>query len=204
MSALAKNDLLPAWDDPVHDSQLTFRAVLKALSEPGLIQTLFVDIQSPSPLFLSTTALCLALADAETALWLDHDANSAALRAYLRFHCGCQLVEDVRAADFVVITDPQQWDWKNALEKCAVGTMEYPDRSVTLFVQVTSLIDGPTRLLTGPGLAHQRRINVAGLPDDFDAMWQINTQGFPLGIDVVFCHGSSILGLPRTTNIASA
>lgn len=204
MSAVAESNLLPAWDDAVHEAQSTFRAVLKALSEPGLIQTIASDIQSPSPLFLSTTALCLALADAETALWLDHDANNAALRAYLRFHCGCQLVEDVRFADFVVITDPQQWDWENALEKCAVGTMEYPDRSATLLVQVTSLIDGPSRLLSGPGIAHQRSMNVAGLPADFDAMWNTNTLGFPLGVDVVFCHGSSILGLPRTTNIASA
>ncbi|MGS0743717.1 phosphonate C-P lyase system protein PhnH [Glaciimonas sp. GG7] len=199
MSALAETALLPAWDDPVHDAQSTFRSVLKALSEPGLIHIIASDMQSPPSLFLSTTALCLALADMDTALWLDPGANNAALRAYLRFHCGCQLVEDAALATFAVITDPlqltEQW------EKFARGTMEYPDRSTTVFVQVPSLVDGPPRRLSGPGIAHQRVIHVAGLPENFDALWQTNTDGFPLGIDVVFCHGSSILGLPRTTQI---
>ncbi|MDY7546322.1 phosphonate C-P lyase system protein PhnH [Glaciimonas sp. CA11.2] len=203
MSAVFEATLLPAWNDPVHDAQSTFRAVLKALSEPGSIQTVVADIPFPAPLFLSTTALCLALADVDTAMWLDVGANSAALNAYLRFHCGCRLVEDGKLATFAVMTDPLQLAGVNALEKFAIGTMEYPDRSTTLFVQVPSLIDGPQRSLFGPGIAHQRVINVAGLPENFDAIWQKNIDQFPLGIDLIFCHGSQMMGLPRTTNIAN-
>lgn len=203
MSAAFETALLPAWDDPVHDAQSTFRAILKALSEPGSIQTIVADIQFPAPLFLSTTALCLALADVDTAMWLDVNANSVALNAYLRFHCGCQLVEDGKSATFAVMTDPLQLADESVLEKFAIGTMEYPDRSTTLFVQVPSLTDGPQRSLFGPGIAHQRVINIAGLPEHFDAMWQKNNDRFPLGFDLIFCHGAQIMGLPRTTNIAT-
>lgn len=202
MSALLESALLPAWNDPVHASQSTFRAVLKALSEPGLIQTVMADIQAPPPLFLSTTALCLALADGETAVWLDDSANTEPLRAYLRFHCGCRLVEDAKLATFAVMTDPVLFADHTIFEKLALGTMEYPDRSTTLLVQVQSLSDGPERKLFGPGIPHERLMNVSGLPENFDAIWQKNVDGFPLGVDVVFCHGSEILGLPRTTNIA--
>lgn len=202
MNASAESHLLPAWDNPVHDAQSTFRSLLQALSEPGLIQTVTVAMPSPAPLFLSTTALCLALADFETAVWLDCDADNAALNAYLRFHCGCRLVDDTTEATFAVITDPRQLAADNALEKFSQGTMEYPDRSTTVFVQVPSLSDGPTRYLSGPGIAHRHAFNVGGLPDNFGLTWQKNSAGFPLGVDLVFCHGSRILGLPRTTNIA--
>jgi len=203
MNTAEGSALLPAWDNPVHDAQSTFRSLLQALAEPGLVQTVAVDILSPTPLFVSTTALCLALADFETAVWLDRGAKGAAVSAYLRFHCGCSLVGDRAQATFAVITDPRQLASENALEEFAQGTMEYPDRSTTIFVQVPSLSDGPTRYLSGPGIAHQRAFNVGGLPDNFATIWQKNIDGFPLGVDLVFCHGSRILGLPRTTNILS-
>ncbi|QRX84019.1 phosphonate C-P lyase system protein PhnH [Glaciimonas sp. PAMC28666] len=201
MSALLKSALLPAWNDPVHASQSTFRAVLKALSEPGVIQTLMVDIQAPAPLFLSTIALCLTLADGETTVWLDDSASTEPLKDYLRFHCGCQLVADATRATFAVITDPRLLA-EHIFEEFARGTMEYPDRSTTLLVQVQGFSGGPARTLSGPGIPHERLMNVAGLPEHFDAIWQKNVDGFPLGVDLIFCHGSQILGLPRTTNIA--
>ncbi|RXZ38512.1 phosphonate C-P lyase system protein PhnH [Oxalobacteraceae bacterium CAVE-383] len=203
MSAIPESRLLPAWDDPVHDAQSTFRTVLKALSEPGLIQTIAKDVECPAPMFASTAALCLTLADFETSVWLDRDADNAALIAYLRFHCGCRLAGAMAEAGFAVVTDARQLGAGYALEKFAQGTMEYPDRSTTLFVQVPGLDDGPTRYLSGPGIAHRHAVNVSGLPECFDAMWQKNTAGFPMGVDLVFCHGPRILGLPRTTAIVA-
>jgi alpha-D-ribose 1-methylphosphonate 5-triphosphate synthase subunit PhnH len=203
MSAILESELQPAWDDPVHDTQSTFRTVLKALSEPGLIQTIAADVQCPAPMFATTAALCLTLADFETAVWLDRGADNVALVTYLRFHCGCRLVGAMDDAAFAVITDARQLDAEYALEKFAQGTMEYPDRSTAVFVQVPGLDDGPTRYLSGPGIADRHAVNVSGLPGNFDAIWQQNVAGFPMGVDLVFCHGSRILGLPRTTAIAS-
>ncbi|KAF3997202.1 phosphonate C-P lyase system protein PhnH [Glaciimonas immobilis] len=203
MSALPEVALLPAWDDPVRESQATFRAILKALSEPGLVQTIGADIEFPPPLFLSTTALCLALADVETPVWLDPGADTNSLNAYLRFHCGCPLVEDLAQASFAVVTDPQQLESEHFFSQFSLGTMEYPDRSAMLFLQVPDLTGGPQRVFSGPGIDGQRAVRVAGLPVNFDAMWQKNVDGFPRGIDLIFCHGPHILGLPRTTRIVN-
>lgn len=193
--------LLPAWDDPVHDAQLTFRCVLQAMSEPGRIQTIPVALTGPAPLFFATTALCLALADFETALWLDRDAATPDVETYLRFHCGCPLAGDMAQAAFAVITDASQFGAELTLARFSRGTMEYPDRSATLLVQVPTLTDGPARYLTGPGIAAEHEFRVEGLPSGFELLWQENVLGFPLGVDVVFCCGQQILGLPRTTQL---
>ncbi|MDB5762498.1 MAG: phosphonate lyase system protein PhnH [Herminiimonas sp.] len=198
MNAAAGNTLLPAWSDSVHDAQAAFRCILQALSEPGLIRTLPVTVAGPAPLDAATTALCLALADHETPVWLAEHAGVPAVQSYLRFHCGCPLTSDPAAAAFAVITDPEQGI---ALDRFAQGVIEYPDRSTTLLIQVPILKNGPVRLLSGPGIPQTRAMRIGGLPDDFDALWRANTSAFPLGVDVVFCCGNDIVGLPRTTHI---
>jgi alpha-D-ribose 1-methylphosphonate 5-triphosphate synthase subunit PhnH len=199
MSALADDLLLPAWTDSVHASQATFRCVLNALSEPGLRQTIPVGIDGPAPLAPATTALCLALLDYETPVWRDAAATTPAVTSYLRFHCSCPLVGDRTQAGFAIIAKPDS----RLSDGFAQGTMDYPDRSCTLLVQLPSLDGGPVRTLSGPGIEHTRTIRVEGLPDNFDLFWRENNAAFPLGVDVIFCCGDEIIGLPRTTRIQS-
>jgi alpha-D-ribose 1-methylphosphonate 5-triphosphate synthase subunit PhnH len=199
MSAVIDHELLPAWTDSVHAAQATFRCVLDALAEPGLQQTLPVSITGPAPLGATTTALCLTLADFETPVWCDTAARTSAVAAYLRFHCGCSLVDDPAHAQFAILTDARNL----AFDRFAQGSMEYPDRSATLLIQVPTLVDGPARTLSGPGIAQTRTLRVGGLPSDFDTRWRENNAAFPLGVDVVFCCGEALVGLPRTTRIHS-
>jgi len=193
-------DLLPAWIDAVHDAQTSFRCILKALSEPGSIQTIAAKPGAPAPLHAATTAACLTLADFETPLWLDAAARTPAVEAYLRFHCACPLIDDPARAQFAVVT---AFDPDFTLVRFAQGSMEYPDRSTTLLLQVPTLSEGPARILRGPGIPHTRVLKVGGLPDDFEAQWQKNAAAFPLGVDLIFCCGDAIVGLPRTTQIYS-
>lgn len=190
--------LLPAWDDPVHAAQSTFRAVLKALSEPGKTQPVAPAIAGPSPLMPATTSVLLALADHDTPVWLDHGAARHAVAAYLRFHCGCPLTADATAAAFAVITDLSQ---PLDFGRFAQGSPEYPDRSTTLLIQVPDLHTGPMRALRGPGIETTLVFAAAGLPADFTAQWRRNAARFPLGVDVLFCCGDTIAGLPRTTDL---
>lgn len=196
MSAVVEDGLLPAWDDSVHSSQAAFRSVLKALSEPGTVQKL-PDVSSPAPLAPATAALCLALADFETPVWLDALARTSAVSSYLRFHCGCALSVEPSAAVFAVITDSSNL----SLHLFAQGLTEYPDRSATLLVQVPTLTDGPRRIVQGPGIRDARPLCVGELPADFDQQWLGNGTAFPLGVDIIFCCGNHIVGLPRTTRI---
>lgn len=197
MSAVIDDTLLPAWEYSVHASQATFRCVLNALAEPGTLHTMPVDVAGPAPLEHALTALSLTLFDFETPVWRDAEAKQASVSSYLRFHCGCPLVEAPADAAFALIVEPAKLD----ISRFAQGSMEYPDRSTTLLIQVPSLDGGPERILSGPGIAATRNLRVAGLPPDFDVQWRANTAAFPLGVDIVFCCGSRIIGLPRTTQI---
>ena len=199
MNTVTDHGLLPAWDDNVHDAQSTFRSILQALAEPGLLQTLPVAVTGPAPLSSAMTALCLTLADFETPVWLDNAARVRAVESYLRFHCSCPLTAQPSLAHFAVLTQPASG---SALEGFAEGTMEYPDRSATLFIEVPSLTDGPTMTLSGPGIDGTQTLRVGGLPDDFRLFWAANGARFPLGVDIIFCCGDAIAGLPRTTQIA--
>jgi alpha-D-ribose 1-methylphosphonate 5-triphosphate synthase subunit PhnH len=198
MNTMTGRALLPAWNDSVHDAQAVFRCVLTALAEPGSNQTLPVEIVGPAPLNAATTALCLTLADFETPVWLDHRADMAAVESYLRFHCGCPLTDDPATTAFAVIIDPQRGI---ALDRFAQGSIEYPDRSTMLLIQAPTLDGGPPHQLSGPGIEHARTLHVGGLPENFAALWRQNTALFPLGVDLVFCCGNAIVGLPRTTQI---
>lgn len=197
MSAVIDEVKLPAWDYSVYASQATFRCVLDAMAEPGTVRALPVDATGPAPLDNAVTALCLTLLDFDTPLWRDEAVANDAVASYFRFHCGCPMTDDPADAAFALIGDAAHID----LSMFARGSMEYPDRSTTLFVQVPSLEDGPARTISGPGIAQARTLRVAGLAENFDAQWRANTEGFPLGVDIVFCCGGRIVGLPRTTRI---
>ncbi|CAN5118528.1 phosphonate C-P lyase system protein PhnH [soil metagenome] len=198
MNTATEHAFLPAWDDPVHDAQTTFRCILKALSEPGLIQTLPTATNGPDPLGAACTALCLTLADLETPVWLDVEIHTPAVESFLRFHCGCPLASDPAQASFGILNLPTS---ELTLERFAQGSLEFPDRSTTLLIQVTSLDGGPLRVLAGPGIPGTRSMHVDGLPSDFNRIWTANAACFPLGVDLIFCCGNTIVGLPRTTQI---
>ena len=199
-TATSMQQLLPAWEDTVHDAQIVFRSLLKALSEPGTIQHLRVKLQTPAPLHLATAAACLALMDYETTAWLADEFDNDAVRTYLRFHCGLPLVHEKSSANFAVLgSSLQQLD----LQAFAQGSMTYPDKSATLLIQVDDMNSGTKYQLTGPGIKDTRSIYISGLPADFVIKWEVNHAAFPQGVDVIFCSGDAVLGLPRTSKIAT-
>lgn len=191
-------NMLPAWNDTVQDAQLVFRSLLKALSEPGSIQRLRVELKAPPPLHMATAASCLALMDFETTAWLAPELDNDAVRAYLRFHCGLPLVGDKSQANFAVLRGmPEHLD----LDVYAQGSMTYPDKSATLLIQVDDLDNGPQCWLSGPGIKDKTSFRVNGLPADFVSKWRQNHQSFPQGVDVIFCCDDRVLGLPRTSRL---
>jgi len=195
MSGQTTASLLPGFDNPVDDAQQVFRATLQAISHPGRIETLNADCGVPDGLSPAMTALLLTLADPDTPVWLPADV-AASIGGFLRFHCGCPLVEELASAQFVCV--PAGHDMP-ALRRCAQGDPAFPDRSATLIVEVASLDEGGTLRLRGPGIETTRTLRAGGLPDDFRRQWQANHAGFPLGVDLLLTAGDRICALPRTT-----
>lgn len=187
--------LQPGLADPVQDSQRIFRGLLTALAHPGRRVSLDVDLQGPAPLDPATLASLLTLLDYDTPLWIDWIADTPQLRAYVKFHCGCPVVEHNEAAAFGLVSDPENMP---RLALFAQGRDLYPDRSASLIVQLPSLDDGTEVTLAGPGIKESATIRPAGLPEWFWNDWRLNAAQFPLGVDIFFTCGRTVVGLPRS------
>ena len=190
--------LRAGFADPVLDAQRTFRVALDAMAHPGRVARLTSALEAPPSLHPAAAALCLTLADPDTAIWLDPGAAGPAVVEYLRFHCGCPLAATPRAADFAVIADPiglASWD------VFPEGTDEEPERGATLIVQVARLKPGVGRRLTGPGIAAECRLTAEGLPEGAWRVLGAVPGRFPRGVDAYLVAGDELVAIPRTTQI---
>lgn len=197
-TASSANLLQPAFADPVLDAQRSFRAALKALAGPGVAQSL-LSAQTPphlEGLASASHALCLALLDIDTPLWLAPKFDTQAIRANLTFHCGCPIVSDRQNARFALLDDSQLHD----LSGFDLGNDRYPDQSCTLLIQLPSLQGGRQVAFQGPGIETKNHVS---LPLQ-EAFWEEreSRNDFPRGIDVFFLAGSELMGLPRSTQVA--
>lgn len=186
------------FSDPVFEGQAAFRALMDAMARPGLIVTAGTSLQPPDGLMPGAAAAVLAMCDFETAVWLSPSLAAGAAGPFVRFHAGAPLVMDPARAAFAVLDlqhDPLR------LTDFAQGDPEYPDRSTTILVQVTSLTGGKPMAVAGPGIAGIADMRVAGLPDDFALQWQSNRASFPLGVDLVFVSGDELVALPRSARL---
>ncbi|OPA91401.1 phosphonate C-P lyase system protein PhnH [Pseudomonas fluorescens] len=187
--------LQPAFVDPVLDAQRGFRAALKALAEPGLIQHL-PSAPRLDGLAPATYALCLAMLDMDTPLWLAPSFDTPLIRANLAFHCGCPLTARREDAVFALLGEQDLLD----LSGFDHGNDRYPDQSCTLLVQLTDLEAGRGLLWRGPGIKTQRQVHLP-VPQAFWLERQ-RREAFPRGLDLLFTAGNHLIGLPRSSRVA--
>ncbi|TBU93940.1 phosphonate C-P lyase system protein PhnH [Phytopseudomonas dryadis] len=189
--------LQPAFNDPVLDAQASFRAALRALAEPGLVQRLdrALALESLQP---ATYALCLAFLDGDTPLWLAPRFDTPGIRANLAFHCGCPIVVEREAALFALLDAEESHD----LSAFDNGSERYPDQSCTLLIQLDALDGGLPLRWRGPGIKDVRRVE---LPLGA-AFWQqrLARSAFPRGLDAFFAAGQQVIGLPRSTRVLAS
>ena len=172
------------------DSARIFRAALNAMARPGQIETLS-GISPPGPLSPAAAALLLTLADHETPVWLAGPHDCSAVRDWLAFHTGTCFTDRGQAA-FAV----GGWSDLAPLEGYRIGTSQYPDRAVTLIVEMEECVPSGTSL-RGPGI---ETVATLGLPDE--AVLDFNEARFPLGIDMFLVAGDRMAALPRSTRRA--
>ncbi len=197
----AETLIAPGFSDPVFQSQAAFRALLAALSEPGTLQQVSGEIAPPEGLTTATATALLTLADYETPVWLPEALRNGPAGAWLRFHCAAALVDDPSEAAFAVIDGAAD---EPKLSAFNLGTDQFPDRSTTVIVQVSSLEGGPALTLAGPGIPGSRSITPQGLRPGFTDELRENGALYPLGVDVLLAQGEDLIGLPRSTQIEEA
>lgn len=194
---MSQSVLKAGFDDSVHDSQRVFRALLDAMSRPGRIVTLPPPPEIPAALHPATAAVCLALLDFETPLWLA-GPDTVETRAWLAFHAGCPFVATPGQAAFALVTDIAALP---ALGDLALGSDEMPERSTTLLLQVDRLVAGQGQRLSGPGIDGTAHLAVDGVTEAFWTDRAAACALFPRGLDVIFTAGPALAALPRTTQV---
>ncbi|ASY73793.1 PhnH protein (plasmid) [Sinorhizobium fredii CCBAU 83666] len=132
--------------------------------------------------------------DFETPIWLDPAADSKRVRDFLAFHCGVP-VTSAYASSFAVICDAMSMPH---LDQFAAGTDLEPQSSATVVIQVPAFDGGPSVRLRGPGIPSDISLAIGGLPSWFWEDWHANHELYPIGVDVLFTAGSSVIALPRS------
>ena len=184
---------------PVFDAQAVFRTVMDAMARPARVVTLPSPVTPPKPLHKATAALACTLFDADAGFWLDaYLSGDTAVEEWLVFNTGARSLAIAREASFAIVSHPATMP---ALERFALGTQEYPDRSATLVIQLPDLEGGRFLTFEGPGIKGQATIAPKGLGQDFADQWRENRDRFPRGVDVVLAAGERIACLPRSTRL---
>lgn len=126
------------FDDPVKDSQRSFRTILNALARPGTVGHLdAMNLnQAPAAWTESAWTVAMTLLDGDTRVWLSPSLATPVALASLRFHTSCPVTQNPREADFVFVGGPiEQPDWSTLRQ----GEPEFPDLSTTIVLQVPGI-----------------------------------------------------------------
>ena len=194
-------ELPPGFADKVLSAQSTFRSVMDAMARPGSVQRIVPMTGATGPMMRGTAAIALTLFDHDTPLWLDaRMAEGSDLVKWLKFHTGAPVVHDCSIASFALIGDGAALP---SLDRFALGTSEYPDRSTTVIIQVDSLASGRSFELHGPGIDGVATLQASIKPFDLFERLRINEALFPRGIDVVLVADDAVVAIPRTTRVVS-
>ena len=194
-------ELPPGFVDKVLSAQSTFRSVMDAMARPGSVQRIVPMAGAPEPTMRGTAAIALTLFDHDTPLWLDSRmAESVDVVKWLKFHTGAPVVQDSSVASFALISDGGALP---PLERFALGTNEYPDRSTTLILQIDGLGSGRSFELRGPGIDGAATLQASIKPFDLFERLHVNEALFPRGIDVVLVADDAVVAIPRTTRVVS-
>jgi alpha-D-ribose 1-methylphosphonate 5-triphosphate synthase subunit PhnH len=188
--------LARGFENPVAQSQATFRAAMQALATPGKPIAFHSTLDPAAPLPANAAALGLALLDFEVTFHLAPSLIGGAVAEYLRFHTGARETKSARDTAFAFLDLGKD---TLRLADYAQGTPDYPDRSTTLIALCAEAETGIR--IAGPGIKAVGELAVSPLPADFAAQWAVNRAAFPLGVDILFVTEAGFIGLPRSTRI---
>ena len=181
----------------VQDAQHSFRRLLKAMSEPGVIVGLHQLKHGWQPLNLATTSALLTLADPDTPVWLSAPLHNDFVIQNLRLHTRATLAEQPCLAPLALADDTLSAAELDALFAAAAAQ---PATRITLIVQVSGLSGGRMLRLTGQGI-HEERMIAPQLPSCIVHALADRLHAIPLDIDLLLTCGDRLLALPRNTQV---
>lgn len=185
-----------AFADAPAEAARAFRAALDAMARPGTLHAA-EGARPPAPLPAAAGGLALTLVDAETPVWLAPALRGGAVEGWLRFHCNAPLDAAPEQAAFAFGPAAAL---RAALDRFAIGTPDYPDRSTTLVALLDAFV-GAEAELTGPGIRGIARLALGPARADVLALAAPNAALFPQGRDLFLAAEGRLAALPRTTRL---
>jgi len=197
-----------AFDD-VFDSQASFRALLDAMSRPGILfQVPRLSYRARPPGFCPPALSILkTLCDHKVSFSLGGAIETAEWVQYLEVNTASPF-QAVDKADYVLF-DGSVFDGDFA--RLRKGTPEFPERSATAVLSVRHLsedsMDGAacSMVMTGPGVKTRASVAAAGLDPRYVMERGKANRLYPLGIDLILVDGEGrVAGIPRTSTVEIA
>lgn len=192
------HEALPiGFTDPVTDSRETYKAVLNAITRPGLVQTIGARLHAPDGINPATAAVCLAFLDSSTPIWVNGDTDSKTKR-WLELICGAPVIKAPGKAALALIN--------------ATGIMPSPDifyspyqrrrvMPTTMVIQVGSLNNDGNWVLSGPEIKYKQNLTADGLTPEFLQIRNKMSSLFPNGIDMLLTSGRKLAAINRAISI---
>lgn len=189
--------------DLVHDTQKTYRKLLRCMSRPGVIESIKEQsekIDFDISFYKSTLVNMYVLLDGEVTFNIV-SINKEEITNFvnqLTYAKATRLEE----ADFIfILNDADENSLGNAYTRAKLGTLIDPHKSATIIAEVEKLSTDRKYCLKGPGIDDLCYVDIItkGL---FVGERENKNIEYPLGIDTVFIDKEDqIMCLPRTTKI---
>jgi alpha-D-ribose 1-methylphosphonate 5-triphosphate synthase subunit PhnH len=189
------SQLMPGFDDPELGSQQTFRAIVKALDNPGRLVQIRSKLSAPEDLNPASAAIFLTLSHDKTTVWADLDWSYPIVE-WFQFRCGCSIVTEPCMASLALITNPVTMP---PLDQFKMGDEEHPDTAATLIVQVGEM---PANTVWNPIRSAVRQMttrSLMGMPANFWDHWLQQSERFPLSVDIFLTCDDVLAALPHSS-----
>lgn len=180
--------------DPVHDTRECFRALVDAMSRPGVV--------AESPTEPADHAVLATLVDHEVSCFTPDETIRTALENEGR-------LADAEPAQASIVHAPNPGGCP--VRDLTRGTLKEPSDGATVVYRVEDLAQEPetgqtetTLVLSGPGVPGQRRLGIDGFaPADAQALADAQSS-YPRGIDAVLTTEQEIAAIPRSVDLEVA
>ncbi|MCX7821452.1 MAG: phosphonate C-P lyase system protein PhnH [Brevinematales bacterium] len=180
--------------DEIFITQQTFRTLMNAMANPGKFYNLKNDDS-----FSTLQKVCLTL--------LDNEVNFSIVGEKLKENLIEQIISltnsnytNIEEADYIIVCGGAN---ENILKNIKIGSLEEPEKGVTLIYDVQDIEKEPSFniKISGPGIKNSNEISIKGITrQELERIEKINLN-FPLGIDIIFCYKNDVMCIPRSTRI---
>lgn len=187
--------------DTVHDLQHVYRKLIDAMSRPGTVQDIGSEIEKLGDFKGNEGALLVAMTVLDTEVTFHVFSEKQEEVSQLISQLTNAKQAEAEEADFLfVLHDAAEGSLEAAIRRAKAGTLVNPHESATIIAWTSSLSDGNQIVLTGPGIKSETAAKLS-LGDEWMKAREEKNSEFPCGIDLIIIAGSSLLCLPRTTQI---